>query len=166
MSRGDGEDRRQTAQRLHGAAIHLLRALRRQDTASGVGPARLSALSVVVFRGPLTLGALAEAEQVRPPTMSRVVAALERVGFVRREPDAADGRRAHIHATPSGRRVLERARLRRVDELASWLGALEPAELRQVREALGVLERMLAAQGAARHPPGRSPRARRTGRSR
>src|SRR5512147_1860987 len=105
MSRA-GAPERDTARRLHSAAIHLLRALRRHDAASGVGPARLSALSVVVFRGPLTLGALAQAEQVRPPTMSRVVAALVRAGLVRREPDAADGRRANIHATPSGRRLL------------------------------------------------------------
>jgi DNA-binding MarR family transcriptional regulator len=62
------------ADRLHSAAIHLLRRVRQQDTASGVGPAQLSALSVLVFAGPKTLGDLAAAEQVKPPTMSRVVA--------------------------------------------------------------------------------------------
>src|SRR5229473_2111765 len=77
-----------TADRLHSAAIHLLRRLRRQDDASGLTAPRLSALSVIVFSGPLTLGALATAEQVRPPTMTRLVAALEEAGLVVREPGA------------------------------------------------------------------------------
>ena len=65
------------ADRLHSAAIHLLRRVRKQDAATGEGPARLSALSVLVFGGgPMTLGQLAQAEQVRPPTMSRIVSGL------------------------------------------------------------------------------------------
>jgi DNA-binding MarR family transcriptional regulator len=151
MSSPFPDETQETARRLHSAAIHLLRALRRQDTASGVGPARLSALSVVVFGGPVTLGALADAEQVRPPTMSRIVAGLERAGLVRREPDATDGRRAHIHATAAGRRLLERARGRRVDQLAGWLGALPAGDRRQVAAAVGILEGMLAGQGAGPH---------------
>src|SRR6476661_10655355 len=81
-----------TAIRLHSAAIHLLRRLRREDDASGLSAPRLSALSVVVFGGPLTLGALAAAEQVRPPTMTRIVSALEAAGLVQREPGPRDGR--------------------------------------------------------------------------
>ncbi|HET6898601.1 MAG TPA: MarR family transcriptional regulator [Vicinamibacteria bacterium] len=146
MSSGFSTDTQETARRLHSAAIHLLRALRRQDTASGVGPARLSALSVLVFGGSTTLGALADAEQVRPPTMSRIVAGLEADGLVRREPDEQDGRRAHIHATAAGRRLLERARDRRVDQLAGWVGALAPADRAHLAEAVGILEGMLAGQ--------------------
>src|SRR5918992_1439308 len=81
-----------TADRLHSAAIHLLRRLRRVDVASGLTAPRLSALSVVVFSGPLTLGALAAAEQVQPPTMTRIVGALEAAGLVQREPKPGDGR--------------------------------------------------------------------------
>ncbi len=69
---------RAVADRLHSAAIHLLRRVRKQDVATGEGPARLSALSVLVFGGPKTLGELAAAEQVKPPTMSRIVAGLAR----------------------------------------------------------------------------------------
>src|SRR5919202_2354129 len=89
-----------TADRLHSAAIHLLRRLRKQDDASGLTAPRLSALSVVVFGGPLSLGALAAAEQVRPPTMTRIVSALERAGLVERSPHPTDGRQVLLTATP------------------------------------------------------------------
>src|SRR5947208_16870395 len=85
------------ADRLHSAALHLLRRLRAEDDELGVSPPRLSALSVVVFGGPLTIGALAEAEGVKPPTMTRLVDGLEREGLVTRESDPADQiGRAHV----------------------------------------------------------------------
>src|SRR5258708_17074119 len=75
----------ETADRLHSAAIHLLRRLRVRDRESGGGPAQLSALSVLVLGGgPCSLGELAQGEQIRPPTMSRNVAGLVRAGLVRR----------------------------------------------------------------------------------
>ena len=132
------------ADRLHSTAIHLLRQVRVQDAATGIAPARLSALSVLVFGGAMSLNDLARAEQVRPPTMSRIVAALERDGLVRRQPDASDGRRAHIHPTAAGRKLLEKARGRRVAELAEWLSTLPPDDQRQVAATLEVLERMLS----------------------
>src|SRR5262245_23969907 len=115
------------AEKLHSAAIHLLRRLRRQDPASGLTGPRLSALSVVGFAGPLTLGALAEAEQVRRPTMTRIVAALEEAGLVTRRPNPADGRAPLLQATPEGVLLLEEGRIRRTDELSRDLAAL-PAE--------------------------------------
>src|SRR5271170_1695702 len=81
------------ADRLHSASIHLLRRVRKQDAATGEGPARLSALSVLVFGGPMTLGELAAAEQVRPPTMSRIVTGLEHSRLAERLTDAGDARR-------------------------------------------------------------------------
>jgi DNA-binding MarR family transcriptional regulator len=83
--------------------------------------------------------------------MSRIVAGLERDGLVRREPDERDGRRAHIHATAAGRRVLERARDRRVDQLSAWMKALPAADRACLVEAIGILEGMLALQGAGPH---------------
>src|SRR5437868_7756897 len=94
------------ADRLHSAAIHLLRRLRREDDASGLSAPRLSALSVVVFGGPLPIGALAAAEQVRVPTMSRVVASLEQDGLVERVPDDADRRVVRVAATPAATALL------------------------------------------------------------
>src|SRR5437764_14845610 len=78
------------ADRLHSAAIHLLRRLRREDDASGLPAPQLSALSVIVFGGPITLGALASAEQVRPPTITKLIAALEGAGLVERDVNDED----------------------------------------------------------------------------
>jgi DNA-binding MarR family transcriptional regulator len=130
------------ADRLHSAAIHLLRRLRTEDVASGLTAPRLSALSVIVFGGPLTLGALAAAEQVRPPTMTRLVAALERGGLVTREPNPADGRQILLRATPAGRRLLEEGRARRTASLARQLAALPADDLAALIRAAGLLERL------------------------
>ena len=131
------------ADRLHSAAIHLLRRLRKQDAASGVGPAQLSALSVLVFAGPKTLGELAAAEQVKPPTMSRVVAGLKRSHLIEITRDSRDARRMHIRATAKGALLLQQGRQRRVDYLAQHLGSLTTSELTQLSAVAGILERLL-----------------------
>jgi DNA-binding MarR family transcriptional regulator len=121
-----------------------LRHVRREDPATGVPPAQLSALSVLVFAGPRTLGELAAAEHVRPPTMTRIVQALEADGLVRRERDAEDGRIHRLHATAKGRRVMQRGRERRIESLAALLARLSPDEVARVREAAELVERALA----------------------
>ncbi len=130
------------ANRLHSAALHLLRRLRRVDHASGLTAARLSALSVVVFGGPCSLGDLARAEQVRPPTMTRIIAELEVEGLVQRRGDPNDRRVSRIHATPAGVRLLEAGRSRRVALLVEWLGALNAVDRRRLDDALPVMERL------------------------
>src|SRR4051794_29084188 len=92
------------AERLHAAAIRLVRHVRRQDTAMGLPPAQASALSVLVFGGAQTLSGLAAIEQVRAPTMTRIVDALERAGLVQREPHVDDRRKLRIAATRAGTR--------------------------------------------------------------
>jgi DNA-binding MarR family transcriptional regulator len=134
------------ADRFHSAAIHALRHVRREDTATGVAPARLSALSVLVFGGARTLGELAAAEQVRPPTMTRIVQALEDDGLVSRARDPRDARVHRLQATAKGRRVMQRGRERRVASLASLLDRLAPAEIMLVREAAELVEKALAQQ--------------------
>lgn len=131
------------ADRMHSAAIHLLRRLRKLDPATGLGPARLSALSVVVFAGPVTLGDLAAAEQVKPPTMSRIVNGLYRQGLVKREASPQDGRRIGIRATPKGVRVLERGRSRRILFLAERLRRLPREELVILERAADIIEQVL-----------------------
>lgn len=135
----------QTAERLHAAAIHLLRRLRREDSAGGLTGPRLSALSVVVFGGPLTLGALAAAEQVRPPTMTRIVTALEGAGLVTREPSPTDGRATLIATTPAGRHLLEEGRARRTSALTRQLAKLTTADLATLEHAANLLDRLARA---------------------
>ena len=130
----------QTADRLHSAAIHLLRKLRREDTKTGLSAPRLSALSVVVFGGPLTLGELANAEQVRPPTMTRLVSGLEDDGLVTRAPDATDGRLTRIHATAKGRALLVKGRARRVAALSAEVRALADQDRSVIERAVTILE--------------------------
>ena len=131
------------ADRLHSAAIHLLRRVRKQDIATGEGPARLSALSVLVFGGPKTLKELAAAEQVKPPTMSRIVAGLERSRLVTITTDRDDARRMRITATPKGTRLLQKGREMRIAYLATQLERLTPNELSQLGDAVEILARLL-----------------------
>lgn len=159
--RGDGGPV-ELADRLHSVAIHLLRRVRREDAASGLPAPRLSALSVVVFGGPLTLTELAAAEQVRPPTMTRIVAALEADGLVRREPDTADRRIVRVRATARGARVLEEGRRRRVQALAGALEALSSADRALLARAAAMLEELVGFRHAvARRPRPRGRQARR-----
>lgn len=131
-----------TADRLHSAAIHLLRRLRVRDRESGIGPAQLSALSVLVFGGPRSLGELAAAEQVRPPTMSRIVSGLERAGLLKRHA-TEDGRRMRLVATAKGGKILRAGRQRRVESLAQALSALPENEQRQLSALTHLLQQVL-----------------------
>jgi DNA-binding MarR family transcriptional regulator len=133
----------ETADRLHSAAIHLLRRLRVRDRESGVGPAQLSALSVLVLGGgPRSLGELADAEQVRPPTMSRIVAGLVRAGLVRRG-KTEDGRRVRLEATAMGAKILQEGRQRRVESLAQALSSLSKEDREKLRESIDYLEKVI-----------------------
>jgi DNA-binding MarR family transcriptional regulator len=128
---------------LHSAAIHLLRRVRKQDIATGEGPARLSALSVLVFGGAKTLGELAAAEQVKPPTMSRIVSGLVRSRLVKITMDPRDARRMHIRATAKGKRLLRKGRQLRIADLAGHLDTLAPEELATLGQAVEILKRLL-----------------------
>jgi len=134
---------RAVADRLHSAAIHLLRRLRVEDKALGLSGPRASALSVIVFRGPITMGALAEAEQVRRPTITRLVDGLERRGLVRRVNDPADGRVQLVEATAAGTRLLQKGRARRVERLMRGVMQLTKEEQRVLAHAADLMEQSL-----------------------
>lgn len=131
------------ADQLHSAAIHLLRRVRKQDVATGEGPARLSALSVLVFGGAKTLGELAAAEQVKPPTMSRIVAGLSRSRLIEISADRNDARRLHIRVTPAGKRLLQKGRRLRIEYLAAHLETLTPEELHKLSQGVETLKQLL-----------------------
>jgi len=128
------------ADRLHSAAIHLLRRLRVRDRELGIGPAQLSALSVLVFAGPRSLAGLADAEQVTPPTMSRIVAGLLRAKLVHKRTDQKDRRAVIIEATEKGVRIMQEGRRRRVEALAAAVRGLPRKEIVRLREAAQVME--------------------------
>jgi DNA-binding MarR family transcriptional regulator len=137
-------DALEAADRMHSAAIHLLRRVHQVDAKMGISPARASALSVLVFGGTRTLTELADAEQVTPPTMSKLVSAMEREGLVRREQHESDGRAIVLRATPKARRILERGRARRVEVLEALLADASGPEIAAVRRAAAVLERVVS----------------------
>jgi len=128
---------------LHKAAIRLLRTLRREDDGSGLTAPRLSALSVIAFAGPRSLAELAAAEQVKPPTMSRIVDALVADGLVTRDIPAEDRRSVRIAATEKGVRLMEEGRQRRVQALARRLDNLPDSELRALGRGAEIIERAL-----------------------
>lgn len=129
---------------LHSNAVHLLRHVRTEDSAMGIGPAQASALSVIVFGGPLTLSKLAEAEQVRPPTMSRVVEALVKEGLARRETNRDDRRSIIISPTDKGTKILREGRNRRERRLIKLLAKLGADEIRCLGKASRILSQILA----------------------
>lgn len=129
---------------LHSAAIHVLRAVRVEDEESGIGPARLPALSVLVFGGPARLTDLARVEQVRPPTMTKIVTGLEAAGLARRVADERDARATRVEATARGARLLAEGRRRRVARLAAGLRGLTGEELDVLARAAALMERVTA----------------------
>ena len=133
----------EVATRLHSAAIRLLRLLRREDEEAGMSGPRLSALSVIVFAGPVSLAELAAAEQVRAPTMSRIVEALVAANLVTRTTHATDRRMVRIAATEHGERLLKAGQERRVRALSERLGRLPESERRALARGVEILERVV-----------------------
>ncbi len=138
-----------TAQQLHSAAIRLLRALRTTDAASGLPAPQLSALSVLVFDGPRTLGELAASEGVKPPSMTRTVQGLEAAGMVRRTQDPEDRRVAILQATARGERALTSGRERRLQQLASLMADLPARDVATLRDAAAIIGQMVDNEHAA-----------------
>ena len=140
--RGEAGNEVEIADRLHSAAIHILRRLRVEDESSGLTGPQLSALSVIVFAGPITIGELAAAEQVRPPTISRLLKGLDSQGLVSRERDPEDARVQRISATARGRRLLQQGRARRVERLADQIARLPERRRRSLEHAVQILEEL------------------------
>ncbi|MEK6611386.1 MAG: MarR family transcriptional regulator [Gemmatimonadota bacterium] len=130
---------------LHRLAIALLRGVRVEDAAADVGAAAMSALSVLTFAGSLPLGALADAEGVRAPTMSRLVVSMERDGLVRRRTAPEDARSVLVEATSRGRSLILAGRARRLMRLQRAARALTPADLRSLARGLPSLEKLVVA---------------------
>jgi DNA-binding MarR family transcriptional regulator len=144
---GDVPDAAAVAQRLTSITLHLLRRLAREEQVTGIRPARLSALATLAANGPTTLGGLARRERVTPPSMTRLVQALESEGLVERLPSATDGRQVGVRITAAGERLLEQRGQARADAVAGWLRPLDDDQLRLVDAAVTLLERSLQDAG-------------------
>ncbi|HEY6449652.1 MAG TPA: MarR family transcriptional regulator [Candidatus Cybelea sp.] len=116
--------------------------MRSADVHSGLTAPRLSVLSVLTFGGDRTITQLADAEQVRAPTMTRLIDGLQRDGFVRRTSDPHDARIARVTATEKGRSTLEAARERRVGAIEKLLRRLSPSQLRTLAQAATIIEQL------------------------
>jgi DNA-binding MarR family transcriptional regulator len=121
--------------------MRLARRLR-QEAVGAITASQLSALSTVEWRGPLSLGELADVERIAPPSMTRIAARLEERGWVERTVDAADRRVARLAITDEGRSLLMETRTRRDAYLARRLRALTAEEREILAQALPLLERL------------------------
>jgi DNA-binding MarR family transcriptional regulator len=134
--------RSEIAALLHEQVARLTRQLRTLELPQGMTPERLSALSVIDKRGPISITALAEKEMVRPATMSRMVTALVEEGLVKRSDDKTDGRGVLVSATPKGRRTYQRAQEQRLQHFAEVLDSLNVDQLAAMRNLTSALERL------------------------
>lgn len=133
-------------ERFHHLAIVMLRGMRAVDEATGFTGPRASALSVLVFRGPQSLGELAAAEGVKPPTMSRLVKAMRAEGLVESSSPEGDQRRVRIAASTKGARLLVKGRARRLAALARLLEGASPRERAALETVVELMERVLRAK--------------------
>jgi DNA-binding MarR family transcriptional regulator len=131
-----------TARLLNSGAIHLLRGLRRIDRLTSLSPARLSALSVLVFGGPCTLGRLAAIEDVAGPTMTRIVDGLVELGLAVRNPHPDSARSVQIEATDRGAELMRDAAERRVTAIVQALQVLSQREQARLTSAAPALVRL------------------------
>ena len=134
----------EVADRLHSAAIRLLRRVRVADDQTGLSAPKLSALSVLVFGGPQSLKDLARAEQVTPPTMSKLVGDLEAEGLAAKRVDRTDKRGVRIEVTAKGRTLMEEGRRRRLALLRKKLTKLPKGELALLGDAAALMLRIAA----------------------
>jgi DNA-binding MarR family transcriptional regulator len=140
----DRTDSTALAARLRLAVTRLARKLR-QEAEPGITPSMLAALSSLDRHGDLTMRDLCTAEQVQPPTMTRIVAALVDAGLVTRTPDPSDGRVAWVRLTPAGAKLLDRSRRRKEAYLARALGRLDAREIAVLEDATAILDRLTEA---------------------
>jgi DNA-binding MarR family transcriptional regulator len=132
-----------TVEQFHHLAIVMLRKLRNVDEANGFSGPRASALSVLVFRGPQSLGDLAAAEGVKPPTMSRLVKAMQAEGLVESQVAEHDQRAVRIAPSAKGRRLMLRAREKRLAAIRELLRDASAEEKKALETVVGLLGRAL-----------------------
>jgi DNA-binding MarR family transcriptional regulator len=138
----EADARSEIAALLHEQFARLTRRLRTLELPQGMTPERLSALSVIEKRGPISVTALADTEMVRPATMSRMITALVDEGLAKRGDDKNDGRGVLISVTPKGRRAYQRAQEQRLSRFAEILDSLTDEQVGAMRNLSEALDRL------------------------
>ncbi len=133
------------ARSLRNSILRLARRMRSERTDTGLTLSQLSLMGTLHRRGPSTIGELADAEKVQPPSMTRTVTCLADLGMVHREPHPQDKRQVVVHLTETAEQVLHEDRRRKDAWLATQLTGLEPEERRLLRQVAPILERLAAA---------------------
>ncbi|HUR13935.1 MAG TPA: MarR family transcriptional regulator [Mycobacteriales bacterium] len=130
------------ASELRTSVMRLARRLRRMRADSSLSLGQLAALGTLDRHGPMTPGELAAHERVQPPSMTRIVKALEETGYVTRTPHATDGRQVVVALTTAGALLLKEDRKQREEWLAQRLRALDPDDRELLHRAAEVLDRL------------------------
>jgi DNA-binding MarR family transcriptional regulator len=130
------------ASELRIALMRAVRRLRAEKADDDLSDAQYSVLAYLDRHGPATPGALAEFERVRPPSLTRTLAALTELGLVRREGHPDDGRQVLVHLTEQGRNSVEDTRVRRNAWLGRRLSDLTPDERSTLAAATDLLRRL------------------------
>jgi DNA-binding MarR family transcriptional regulator len=124
------------------AVVRLNRRLRAQRTSATVSLTQLSALSCLYKCGAMTPGELAGKEGVQPPSMTRVIAALEEMGYVDRRPHPSDGRQAIVEISTTGRAYIRADITAREAWLDARLAQLDDEERAVLAKAADIIDRM------------------------
>lgn len=124
--------------------LRTARRLRAQKSVDDLTDGQFSVLAQLVNGGPRTPGELADAEHVRPPSMTRTIAALADAGLVSRTDHPVDGRQVLVAVTDAGRDVVLETRARRAAWLSRRLEDLSPAERATLAEAAAILTRVIS----------------------
>jgi DNA-binding MarR family transcriptional regulator len=133
---------REIATILHAGLSKLARQMRSISLPPGMTPERLSTLAAIDAHGPVSVTALADAERVRPATMSRMITSLADEGLVRRQEDKVDRRGVLVITTAKGRRAYQRARQQYLSQLGKALSHLELDQLEALRSLASALDRL------------------------
>lgn len=131
------------ASRLRVGVARLARRLRQEGAGEDATPSQLTVLATLYHRGPMTPGELAGTERVKPPSMTRIVAALEERGLVSRQPDPDDGRVVRVVVTDAGRRAHQEYQQRRDEWLHRRLATLTGEERAVLARAADLFDRLV-----------------------
>jgi DNA-binding MarR family transcriptional regulator len=138
----DDLDAAALAHELRIAVMRFSRRLRGQRVDTSVTLTHLAALSTLKRHGPMSPGELAGHERVQPPSMTRVVVALEGMGLVTRTPHPTDGRQVVIDLTPAAEELLDAEARAREAWLASRLQELSPEDRAVLRDAAVIMDEL------------------------